>query len=58
VTGEYEGLEDVDDAPEWVGSKNEGREGGEEVAKAHCPVPRSRTNKTKDGRMDTIQWGQ
>jgi hypothetical protein len=58
VTGEYEGLEDVDNAPEWVDSENEGRGGGEAVAKAHCLVPRSRTNKMKGGRMDTIQWGQ
>ena len=58
MTDEYEGLEDVDDAPEWVDIKNEGRGGGESVAKAHCLVPRSRMNKMKSGRMDTIQWGQ
>jgi len=59
VTGEYEDLEDVgdnDDALEWVGGKDEGREDGE-VAKAHCPVPRRRTNKMEGGRMDALQWG-
>ena len=61
MTAGYEDLEDVDDnddALEWVGGKNEGREDGEEVARAHCPVPRRRTDKMEGGRMDALQWGQ